>query len=76
MFELISDHVIHTFGNVVIDEQMIGQETLVLHQQTAQLTLPGLVTMRGLVQLPLLIVEEGLVAEVAGVAVPGLLAIR
>ena len=51
---------------------MICQLVPVLEQEVAVFTLPGLVSMRALVSPPALAVHEHLVAQVAGVTVPGL----
>ena len=51
---------------------MIAEDISVFKQGLAEPALPCLVAMTCLVQLPLLIVEECLAAEVAGVAVPHL----
>lgn len=51
---------------------VISQLIPVLEQEAAVFTLPGLVPMRSLVCPPSLAVHEHLVAQVAGVAVPGL----
>ena len=52
------------------------QHILIFEQFLAELTLHGLVPMGRLVSFPPVVVKEGLVAEVAGVAVLGLLVVQ
>ena len=56
--------------------EMTSKDGFVLKQFLTELALHGLVSVRSLVSFPPLIVQESLVAEVAGVAVLGLLVVQ
>ena len=55
---------------------MICKSILVFQENEAEFTFPGFVSMRCFVNLPLLIVKEGLVAQITRVAVFCFLGIR